>query len=136
MLVNLCHLYHVCMSIYNTCMSPRSDTFFMVRLQIWRGQSFMKLMNLQTLLEKPFLFINGLRGHTSESKFHKLLELNIKRNVSLKIHTSGWSVSCMSCLKLQFGCRSKSLNKISSISPRSLLVLFVSVPLVGVFFFS
>lgn len=58
------------------------------------------------------------------------------RNQAIKIRTSGWSVSWISCLKVQFDCLSKSLNIMSSISPRSLLVLFTSDPFGCGFFFS
>lgn len=51
--------------------------------------------------------------------------------------TTGWSVSSTSCFKAQFGRRSKSLNTISSNSPRSLRILLPSgtlTVLVGAFF--
>lgn len=40
--------------------------------------------------------------------------------------TTGWSVSSTSCFRAQFGRRSKSLNTISSNSPRSLRILLPS----------
>lgn len=59
------------------------------------------------------------------------LKLDFERKIlvnAVEALTSGWLVSCMRFLKLQFGFSSNFLNRDSSTSPRFPLVLFVSVP--------
>ena len=52
-----------------------------------------------------------------------------------KKRTAGWSVSWTNCFNAQLGFFSNNLNIMSSNSPRSLLVLFISTGLTGAVFF-